>query len=78
MLYDSWLAEREMNTNVRENLAQAESRRLARLLRMQRHQGLAWEFRWMMCRLGLRLVALGARIESQFLPPSRSADTRVH
>ena len=78
MWYDGWLAEREMNMHVRDARAQAETRRLARLVRMQRNQGLSWELRWMMCRLGLRLVSLGARIESQFLPPSRSADTRVH
>lgn len=78
MWYDGWLAEREMNMHVRDAHAQAETRRLARLARLQRNQGLSWELRWMMCRLGLRLVALGARIESQFLPPSRSADTRVH
>lgn len=78
MWYDGWLAEREMNMHVRDARAQAETRRLVRLVRMQRNQGLSWELRWMMCRLGLRLVALGARIEAEFLPPAKSADTKVH
>ena len=77
MWYDGWLAEREMDMHVRDALARAETRRLARQARTQRDQGLSWALRWMMCGLGLRLVALGARIETHFLPPSRSANTRV-
>lgn len=77
MWYDGWLAEREMDMHVRRRFAEAESRRLARLARAQRNQGLSWQFRWAMCGLGLRLVALGARIEAEFLPPAKSADGRA-
>ena len=78
MLYESWLAEREMGRRVRQEHAKADSRRLVRLLRRQTDQGLSWRLRWMMCGLGLRLVALGARIEAQFLPPAESVGRRAH
>ena len=77
MWYDGWLAEREMNMHVSRRLAEAGSRRLARLARAQRNQGLSWQLRWAMCGLGLRLVALGARIEAEFLPPVESVRSRV-
>ena len=78
MSYENWqLIERDMNLRVRHELAEAESRRLARQVRAQPGRGLSWQLRWMMCGLGLRLVALGARIEAYFLPPAQSARSRV-
>ena len=78
MSYDNWwLLEREMNLRVRHELAEAKSRRLARQVRAQPGRRLSWQFRWMMCGFGLRLVALGAWIEAQFLPPSPPARSRV-
>jgi hypothetical protein len=78
MSYEDWLlADRDMNLRVRHELAEAESRRLARQVRRQPDQGLSWQLRWMMCGLGLKLVALGARIEGRFLPPAESAGRRV-
>ena len=79
MSFEDWLlADRDMNQRVRHELAEAESRRLARQVRAQPDQGLSWQLRWMMCGLGLKLVALGARIEDRFLPPAESASRRVH
>jgi hypothetical protein len=79
MSFEDWLlADRDMNLRVRHELAEAESRRLARQVRAQPGQGLSWQLRWMMCGLGLRLVALGARIEDRFLPPAKQAESRVH
>ena len=79
MSYEDWLlADRDMNQRVRHELAEAESRRLARQVRAQPDQGLSWQLRWMMCGLGLKLVALGARIEDRFLPPANSVGRRVH
>jgi len=79
MSFEDWLlADRDMNLRVRHELAEAESRRLARLVKGKPEQGLSWQLRWMMCGLGLRLVALGARIEDRFLPPAESASRRVH
>lgn len=78
MSFEDWLlADRDMNLRVRHELAEADSRRLARLVRAQHGQGLSWQLRWMMCGVGLRLVALGARIEDRFLPPAARADSRV-
>ena len=79
MPYEDWpLAYSDMNLHTRHDLAKAESRRLARQVRGQPDQGLSWQLRWMMCGLGLKLVALGARIEDRFLPPAQSAGRRVH
>ena len=79
MSFEDWLlADRDMNLRVRHELAEAESRRLARLVKGGPDQGLSWQLRWMMCGLGLRLVALGARIEDRFLPPPESVSRRVH
>jgi hypothetical protein len=78
MSYEDWLlVDRDMHLRVRHELAEAESRRLARQVKAQPGQGLSWQLRWMMCGLGLRLVALGARIEARFLPPAKSAKGRV-
>jgi hypothetical protein len=70
-------ADRDMSLRVRHELAEADKRRLARQVRSQPGQGLSWQLRWMMCGLGLKLVALGARIEARFLPPAKSARSRV-
>ena len=79
MSFEDWLlADRDMNLRVRHELAEAESRRLARQVRGESEEGLSWQLRWMMCGLGLRLVALGAKIEDRFLPPPESARRRVH
>ena len=79
MSFEDWLlADRDMNLRVRHELAEAESRRLARLVGAQPGQGLSWQLRWMMCGVGLRLVALGARIEDRFLPSATRVDSRVH
>ena len=79
MSFEDWLlADRDMNLRVRHELAEAESRRLARQVRAQPGQGLSWQLRWMMCGLALKLVALGARIEDRFLPPANSVGRRVH
>ena len=79
MSFEDWLlADRDMNLRVRHELAEAESRRLARLVRGGPDSGLSWQLRWMMCGLGLRLVALGAKIEDRFLPAPESAGRRVH
>jgi len=79
MSFEDWLlADRDMNLHVRHELAEAESRRLARLVRGESDEGLSWQLRWMMCGLGLRLVTLGAKIEDRFLPPRESVGRRVH
>lgn len=79
MSFEDWLLlDRDMNLRVRHELAEADSRRLARLARGQRNQGLSWQLRWAMCGLGLRLVALGARIEAEFLPPAKSVEGKAH
>jgi hypothetical protein len=78
MFNEDWmLLNREMNHRVRHELAAAEDRRLARSARGQSDQALVWQLRWVMCGFGLRLVALGARIEDRFLPPASSVKTRV-
>ena len=78
MSFEDWLlADRDMNLRVRYELAEAESRRLARQVRGELDQRLSWQLRWVMCGLGLRLVALGARIEARFLPPAQTAESRV-
>ncbi len=78
MFSEDWLMlDREMNHRIRHELAEAESRRLARLATAQSGQGLYWQLRWMMCGLGLRLVALGARIEDRYLPPAKSARSKA-
>ena len=62
MSFEDWLlADRDMNLRVRHERAEAESRRLARLVKGQSDEGLSWQLRWMMCGLGLKLVALGAK-----------------
>jgi len=71
------MLEYQMDQRVKDELAEAESRRLARLVKGQSSPALSWQFRWMMCGVGLRLVALGARIESRFLPPAQTAESRV-
>ena len=78
MFNEDWmLLNREMNHRVRHELAAADSRRLARSARGQSNQALSWQLRWVMCGVGLRLVALGARIEDRFLPPAKSVKGRV-
>ena len=76
---ESWgRLEREMDLRVSEEHAKAEARRLVRLVTQKPDQGLSWQLRWAMCGLGLRLVALGAWIEAQFLPPAESVGRQVH
>ena len=71
------MLEYQMDQRVRDELAEAESGRLVRLVKGQSGHALSWRFRWMMCGVGLKLVALGARIEARFLPPPRTAESRV-
>jgi len=71
------MLEYQMDQRVRDELAEAESRRLARLVKGKSSPTLSWQFRWAMCGVGLRLVALGAWIESRFLPPAQTAESRV-
>ena len=78
MFNEDWmLLSREMNHRVRHELAEADSRRLVRLVKGQSGTALYWRFRWMMCGVGLRLVSLGARIEARFLPPAQRAENRA-
>lgn len=78
MFSEDWaMLSHQMNQRVRHERAEAESRRLARLAAAQSGQGLYWQLRWVMCGLGLRLVALGAKIEDRYLPPARSVDNRA-
>ena len=78
MFSEDWgMLSRQMNQRVTHELAEAESRRLARLVASQSRQGMYWQLRWMMCGLGLRLVALGARIEDRYLPEGKSAESRA-
>jgi hypothetical protein len=78
MSNEDWLLlHRDMVHRVRHEHAEAESRRLARQVMAQSGRGLSWQLRWLMCGFGLRLVALGARIEAQFLPAATPAQDRV-
>jgi hypothetical protein len=62
-LGDCFQAEQEMDLKVAERLGQAEARRLARIAKEGQPAGLSWQCRWLLCGLGYRLVALGARLE---------------
>ncbi|HSR34914.1 MAG TPA: hypothetical protein VLY63_30475 [Anaerolineae bacterium] len=62
-LGECYQAEREMDLKVAERLGQAEARRLARRAKVGQPAWLSWRFRWWLCGLGYRLVALGARLE---------------
>jgi hypothetical protein len=72
---DFYLTERIMNQRVQAEHRQASASRLSRqVVRAARLHGaqpgnwLAWQGRWMLCELGYRLVALGARLEATSLP----------
>jgi hypothetical protein len=60
---DYHLAEREMYQRVAEERSQADARRLARRPTSERQGGLSWQIRWLVCKLGYRLVGLGTRLE---------------
>ena len=64
MLFGDCLwAETEMHRRVAEERSRADANRLARRLRSGRQGGLSWQYRWLLCELGYRLVGLGARLE---------------
>lgn len=64
MSYADWMfAERVMNLRVEEELAQAGVRRRASYLRKASLRVPSWRGRWLLCEVGYRLVALGARLE---------------
>jgi hypothetical protein len=64
MSYGDWLfVERVMDLCVEEEQGRAKSRRRARQVRQQRQGRLSWHGQWLLCELGYRLVALGARLE---------------
>jgi hypothetical protein len=68
---DVYIAERTMDQRVAERHNVADARHLARLARQGQPGGLAWHGRWMVCRLGFRLVALGAWLEGHSLPEAQ-------
>lgn len=60
---DPFTAERLMVHKVREERQRAEMRRLARLAQPRRQRPLSRQLRWPVCKLGYRLVSLGAWLE---------------
>ena len=65
---DWYVAKRMMDLRVAEEHNLADGRELARLARQGRPGGLVWHGRWLVCRLGYQLVALGAWLEGHSLP----------
>jgi hypothetical protein len=66
MSYTDWMfAERIMNLRVEDESTRTQSRRRASLLRKARSGGPSWRWRWMLCEVGYRLVALGAWLEGR-------------
>ncbi len=68
---DWWIARRTMDLRVAEEHTLAEGRRQARLARQGQPGGLVWHGRWLLCGLGFRLVALGARLVGDHLPEAQ-------
>ena len=68
---DWYIARRMMDLRVAQEHDLAEGRRQARLARMGRPGGLIWHGRWLVCRLGYQLVALGAWLEGHSLPEAQ-------
>ena len=60
---DCFLAETDMNRRVAEERSRADAKHLARRLRSGRQGRLSRQCRWLLCRLGYRLVGLGVWLE---------------
>jgi hypothetical protein len=66
--YELYTAEETMHSRLEERREGLARRRRPRS--DARPQGwVAWRARWLLCELGYRLVALGARLEAYALPP---------
>lgn len=74
---DWYLAERTMDARITAELSQAKARRLARLATQQQQNQLVWQFRWLMCELGYRLVALGAWLEGFSLAQAQPVEVKA-
>jgi hypothetical protein len=69
--YELYSAEKTMHHRLEERRQGLARRRRHRT--STRPEGwLAWQARWLLCELGYRLVALGARLEAYALPPYQS------
>jgi hypothetical protein len=65
-----YIAEQTMGSRLEER-RQAQARRQSQEASAQEPGWLSWQARWLVCELGYRLVALGARLEAYALPPYR-------
>jgi hypothetical protein len=74
---DIYTAERDMQMRVAQELRGAEVRRLARQARPGQHLAISHRARWLLCELGLRLVAAGARLEAYSTPQYKPAKAKV-
>ena len=73
---DWYMAKRMMDLRVAEEHNLAKGRELGRLTREGQPGGLVWQGRWLVCRLGYRLVALGAWLEGHSLPEAQPVRAR--
>jgi hypothetical protein len=68
-----YIAERTMGRRVEENLQQMAAHHLRRRMKAER----ANRWRWFVCNLGYRLVALGAWLEQYSLPQSPAGEAKL-
>jgi hypothetical protein len=68
--HDLYVAEQTMGNRLEER-RRAHARRQHREASARQPGWLSWQARWLVCELGYRLVALGARLEAYALPPYR-------
>jgi len=68
LTHDLYAAEETMHHRLEERRS-AHARRRHRSENARPERRLAWQARWLLCELGYRLVALGARLEAYALPP---------
>lgn len=66
MDFDLYAAERLMNQHVEDTRREMAMHRLGRQMKEGRHS----QWRWLVCELGYRLVALGAWLEQHSRPQS--------
>lgn len=71
LTHELYAAEETMHHRLEER-RHAHARRKHRRTAGRPEGWLVWQARWLLCELGYRLVALGARLEAYALPPYQS------